>query len=212
MRNAIIFDLGGVLLNLDYQKTEDAFVQLGLTNFALEYSQLQQTDLFDQFECGKISSFHFINRILDLLPPGTNANQVVHAWNAMILDFPTDRLKKLENLAKKNRLFLLSNTNDLHLDAVKRALKKAVGHENLAQYFEKVYYSCELNMRKPHVETFQYVLNDNNLDQAHTIFIDDSPQHIEGAKLAGIDTILLQKNQEVMDLPFLLAQLDQNAI
>ena len=201
-KEAIIFDLGGVLLNLDYDLTEKAFISLGMTNFGESYSQLQQTHLFDRYEIGEISSFHFVNRLLDLLPPGTTANQVVHAWNAMILDFPAERLQFLEELSMKYRLFLLSNTNDLHIDAVRRALEKTVGHKNLEQYFEKTYFSSAIGMRKPDSRIFEFVCSENNLDPAKTIFIDDSPQHVEGAKLVGIETFLLEKNREVFEIPF----------
>lgn len=199
-KEAIIFDLGGVLLNLDYDLTEKAFISLGMTNFGESYSQLQQTHLFDRYEIGEISSFHFVNRLLDLLPPGTTANQVVHAWNAMILDFPVERLQFLEELSKKHRLFLLSNTNDLHIDAVRRALEKTVGHKNLEQYFEKTYFSSAIGMRKPNTEIFEFVCSENKLDPAKTVFIDDSPQHVEGAKSTGIEAFLLEKNQEVSSL------------
>lgn len=204
-KEAIIFDLGGVLLNLDYDLTEKAFISLGMVDFGESYSQLQQTHLFDRFEKGEVSSFHFVNQLLDRLPPGTTANQVVHAWDAMILDFPVKRLRFLEELSKKYRIFLLSNTNDLHIDAVRRSLDKSVGHRNLEQYFEKTYFSSAIGMRKPDSEIFEFVCRENNLDPAKTVFIDDSPQHIEGARSSGIDAFLLAKNQEVFELPFFLA-------
>ena len=204
-KEAIIFDLGGVLLNLNYDLTEKAFISLGMTNFGESYSQLQQVQLFDRYETGQISSFHFVNRLLDLLPAGTTANQVVHAWDAMILDFPLKRLQNLEELSAKYRLFLLSNTNDLHIDAVRRALDKAVGHRELERYFEKTYFSSAIGMRKPDSKIFEFVCKENNLDPAKTLFIDDSPQHIEGARLAGIDAVFLEKGQEVFELPFFLA-------
>lgn len=199
-KEAIIFDLGGVLLNLDYDLTEKAFISLGMPNFGESYSQLQQTQLFDRFEKGEVSSFHFINQLLDRLPLGTTANQVVHAWDAMILDFPLERLTFLEGLSKKHRIFLLSNTNDLHIDAVRRSLKKAVGHRNLERYFEKTYFSSAIGMRKPDSEIFEFVCSENKLNPATTLFIDDSPQHVEGAKALGIHAILLEKNQDVSSL------------
>lgn len=199
-KEAIIFDLGGVLLNLDYDLTEKAFISLGMADFGESYSQLQQTHLFDRFEKGEVSSFHFVNQLLDRLPSGTTANQVVHAWDAMILDFPVKRLQFLEELSNKYRIFLLSNTNDLHIDAVRRSLEKSVGHRNLEQYFEKTYFSSAIGMRKPDSEIFAFVCTENNLDPAKTIFIDDSPQHIEGAKAVGIQAILLGKNQDVSSL------------
>lgn len=199
-KEAIIFDLGGVLLNLDYDLTEKAFISLGMANFGESYSQLQQTHLFDRFERGEISSFHFVNQLLDRLPFGTTANQVVHAWDAMILDFPVARLELLEQFSKKYRLFLLSNTNDLHIDAVRRSLEKSVGHRNLEQYFEKTYFSSAIGMRKPDSAIFEFVCSENRLDPSKTLFIDDSPQHVEGAKKVGIEAILLGKNQDVSSL------------
>ncbi len=185
---AIIFDLGGVILNLDYKKTSAAFIELGLTNFEEEYSQLEQQKLFDEFETGKISSFHFVNRILDKLPKGRNANQVVHAWNAMILDFPKERMNYLFKLKKEKRIFLLSNTNDLHLELVNRKLKEIYPDKQLSDFFEKIYFSCNIGLRKPNTEVFQLVCKENDLNITKTLFIDDSPQHIEGAKQIGLHT------------------------
>ena len=194
---AIIFDLGGVLINLDYGRTAKAFIDLGLPNFDEIYSQLAQTELFDRFETGHISSFHFINRILDQLPQGHNGNSVVHAWNAMIGDFPKERLDWLTEVGKKYRIFLLSNTNLLHMDTVRRSLEKTVGHQRLEDYFEKVYLSCEMGMRKPDPAIFTRVCEEQGLDPATTLFIDDTPQHVEGAKKAGLKAIHLKPGTEI---------------
>lgn len=197
---AIIFDLGGVLINLDYGKTSDAFRQLGMTDFDETYSQLQQTELFDRFEIGDVSSFHFINRILDRLPQGNNGNKVVHAWNAMILDFPKERLEWLSEIGKRYRIFLLSNTNTLHMDAVRRSLEKTVGHQRLEDYFEQVYLSCEMGLRKPDPAIFQRLCAEQGLNPETTLFIDDSPQHIEGARAAGLQAIHLPAGTDVQSL------------
>lgn len=196
---AVIFDLGGVLINLDYQRTEAAFVALGLSNFNETYSQMQQTDLFDRFETGKVSPFHFINRLLDQLPAGSNGNQVVHAWNAMILDFPKQRLDWLKTFREKSgkKLFLLSNTNALHMDAVRRSLEQTVGHQRLEDYFDRVYLSHEMGMRKPNPEIFIRVCDEQGLNPASTLFIDDSPQHVEGAIKAGLQAVHLTPGTEV---------------
>lgn len=199
-KKAILFDLGGVLLNLDYQRTEDAFVELGLVDFRERYSQLAQTDLFDRFEIGDVSAFHFVNRLLDLLPSGMNANQVVHAWNAMILDFPVDRLAWLQELGEKHDLYLLSNTNELHIPAVRRSLENAVGHQRLEDYFKGTYFSSEIKRRKPDVSTFHWFVEEHGLLPEEVLFIDDSPQHVEGAKQAGISSILLEKGKDVREL------------
>ena len=197
---AVIFDLGGVILNIDYNRTADAFKALGLADFDNVYSQLCQTDLFDRFETGQVSSFHFINRLLDQLPRGCNGNQVVHAWDAMILDFPQERLDFLMELKQRRRIFLLSNTNDIHMDAVRRALEKTTGHKRLEDYFERVYLSCEMGLRKPDPAIFLRVCSEQGLDPAATLFIDDSPQHVEGAKAAGLQAVYLQPGMEIASL------------
>jgi len=190
--NPIIFDLGGVILNLDYNLTINAFKKLGLVNFEEMYTQASQTNLFNDFETGQISSQHFINLLLPYLPAGTSPNKVVHAWNAMILDFPIERLKLLEELNKKRRIFLLSNTNEIHLQAVVRSLAKTT-NRTLDSYFEKVYYSHLLKLRKPKMEIFDLVCKEQNLPVSDTIFIDDTIGHIDGAKAFGLNGVHLKQ-------------------
>lgn len=191
---AIIFDLGGVLLDLDYQRTIIAFENLGKIDFNTFYSQQQQTLLFDQFETGKIGSLHFINQLKRHLPTTATPNQIVHAWNAMILDFRLEKIELLVKLSKSHRLFLLSNTNDIHMEKVRRELAK-ISALKLEDLFTKVYLSQEIGMRKPHPETFQYVCDDAKLNPSTTLFIDDSEQHILGAKSIGLQTNLHPQNQ-----------------
>ncbi len=194
--SAIIFDLGGVILNLDYNKTIEAFKSLGLDDFDKMYTQAKQSDLFDRFEKGQISSQHFINSLLPFLPKNVTPNQVVHAWNAMILDFPVERLDFLANLNEKMPIYLLSNTNAIHLDAVNRALAK-VSNKRLEQFFNKVYYSHEVKMRKPNAEIFELVCKENQLDKSTTLFIDDTIGHIEGSKKYGLNALHLTSEMKI---------------
>jgi putative hydrolase of the HAD superfamily len=188
--DAIIFDLGGVIINLDYNRTSQAFEELGLSNFKEVYSQFAQNSLFDDFETGKISAPHFINKLLPILPKSTSPNQVVAAWNAMILDFPKQKIALLSELKNKYRVFLLSNTNEIHMVKVKREWKK-VSEYPMEDYFETIFLSHEMGMRKPDPEIFSTVCEREGLNPAKTLFIDDSPQHIEGAKSVGLNTIHL---------------------
>jgi len=197
--SAIIFDLGGVLINLDYQLTIDAFKDLGLTNFEEIYTQANQNNLFDAYETGNISSQHFINSLLPFLPIGTSANKVVHAWNAMILDFPKERLDLLDQLRKKYKVFLLSNTNDIHLQAVNRSLQKVTAR-NLDSYFDKVYLSHEIKLRKPNTDIFEFVCHEQNLVPKQTLFIDDTFGHITGAQTIGLNTHHLLKVENILEL------------
>lgn len=193
----IIFDLGGVVLNLDYKRTTDAFQKLGLSSFAEMYSQAQQSGLFDEYEKGLCSTPYFVNALLNYLPAGTSANETVAAWNAMILDFPAENLELLQSLKSQYRTFLLSNTNDIHIQAVNRALQKVSAEKSLHPFFEKVYFSCDMKMRKPDAEIFEKVCAENQLEPSRTLFIDDTAQHIAGAQAVGLKTHLLDSGNLV---------------
>lgn len=193
---AIIFDLGGVIINLDYELTTNAFQELGMSNFKESYSQLAQNSLFDDFETGKISSQHFINKLLPFLHLGTNANQVVHAWNSMILDVPNKKIELLTSLRSKFRLFLLSNTNDIHMVKVRREWKK-VSDQPMEDYFETIFLSNEMGLRKPDPYIFNVVCREKGLYPEKTLFIDDSPQHIAGARSIGLHTIHLTNPEDL---------------
>jgi putative hydrolase of the HAD superfamily len=195
--DAIIFDLGGVLIDIDYTKTRQAFENLGISNFNELYSQANQQDLFDRFEIGQISGQHFINSLLNYFTEPISPNKVVHAWNAMLLDFKLDKLTLLEKLAAKYPLFLLSNTNELHVPIVRQRLSKLTA-KPLEVYFSKVYFSHDLGLRKPNSEIFEFVCSENNLNPSTTLFIDDSIQHIEGAKKCGLQTIHLTPDKDLL--------------
>jgi len=198
--DTIIFDLGGVVINLDYEKTTKAFEALGLTNFNDLYSQAAQSGLFDAFEKGECSVQYFINKVLDYLPTGTQANQVVEAWNAMILDFPVENLELLKRLQTEKRTFLLSNTNEIHIQKVHHQLQQVSEEKTLHPYFEKVYFSSDIGMRKPNSEIFEFVVQEQGLNPARTLFIDDTEQHILGSQKVGIQTYHLGKGESICSL------------
>lgn len=194
--NAVIFDFGGVIINIDYQATIDAFKNLGIDNFDRLYSQAQQSDLFDAIETGKISSQHFINGLLRILPSQITPNQVVHAWNAMILDIPKHRIEFLKELRTQTPIYLLSNTNEIHISKALREWQR-VESASIETVFNKVYLSHEIGLRKPDVEVFQKVCQEQGLTPSKTLFIDDSIQHIEGAQKAGLQTYHLKPGEEI---------------
>lgn len=196
----IIFDLGGVLLNLDYNRTAEAFKGLGAETFEKIYSQAKQKQLFDEYEKGLISSDAFRGALIDLIEKGPSPREIDVAWNAMLLDLPQERLLLLEKLKKKYRLFLLSNTNDIHITAYSAYLLETFGFPDLSHIFEKEYYSYRVGKRKPDKEIFELVLSENSLKPVETLFIDDSIQHIEGARQAGITAYHLQPPQTIVDI------------
>ena len=195
---AIIFDLGAVILNINYQNTIDEFKKLGVKNPNSFYSKKTQTHLFNQIETGKISQKEFL---LQLQKETSDASiqQVKNAWNAMLLDLPEERIKLLKSLNQNYAIFLLSNTNALHICE----FKKKLGDNEYTEFynlFDKVYYSHKIGFRKPQAEAFTIILNQNKLAAHEVLFIDDSPQHIEGAKKLGIQAYHLKDEEEVTTL------------
>lgn len=189
----IILDLGGVLINLDYNKINDRIGILGLSN---AFSKSEQIELFDKLEEGKISEKDFIRAFNRLAEANHNHQTIINAWNSILLDFPIERLELLKHLGQKYRLFLFSNTNSIHIQEVYNIINRAYGIKNLNHYFEKIYLSNELGIRKPKTDGFDYILKDNNLKRNETLFIDDSPQHVEGAKKAGLNAQWLDLEKE----------------
>jgi glucose-1-phosphatase len=197
----IIFDFGGVILNIDYDLTPKAFTQLGINNFNELYSKATQTDLFDKLEKGLISPAAFRNEVKARIGKAVSDEQIDGAWNAMLLDLPAKRVDLLTRLGKQYNIFLLSNTNEIHYRAFFAAIQTKFNRNIFADCFRKAYFSHQVNMRKPDAEIFNLVLSENNLNPSETLFIDDSPQHIEGAKRCGLNTYWLDvKKEAITDL------------
>ena len=197
---AIIFDLGGVILNIDYELTTSAFQRLGFNTFGKSYSQVGQNMLFDAFEKGQVTAPDFRVQLQKLGQFNASEQAIDDAWNAMLLDLPAERLELLLELASKYKLFLLSNTNIIHITESSNYLTRRYGMNDLSSVFRKEYLSFEVGMRKPDAEIFELVLKENQLHPSSTLFIDDSIQHIEGAKKCGLQARLLQKGETILDL------------
>ena len=195
---AIIFDLGAVILNINYQNTIDEFTKLGVKNAATFYSKKVQTDLFNQIETGMISSNEFL-KALQRETKNANIKQVEQAWNALLLDLPEERLQLIKKLKNNHIIYLLSNTNAIHINAIKKQLgnKKWLA---FCELFDKMYLSHELGLRKPDVKIFEYILKEQKLKAEEVFFIDDSPQHIASAKKIGIHCYHLLDNEDIITL------------
>ena len=193
----IIFDLGGVILNIDYQLTSKAFKQLGVNNFDELYSQKEQIQLFDELETGKIDNNAFFDRFNVLLNTSLSHQQIEVAWNAMLLDWPIRRLQILQQLQNQFDLFLLSNTNSIHEAAFTKSLEQTHGLSSIALFFDNAYFSHRLGLRKPDTRTFEHILQKHQLNPSETLFIDDSIQHINAADSIGIKTIFLDKGMTI---------------
>ncbi len=186
----IIFDLGGVLLPVDYKAVIQAFERLGMSDAGHFYSQQDQQPLFDRFERGEIAGGEFLRALKDYFPQASEG-ELTEAWNAILGRFPAHRLNLLKSAGRHYRLFLLSNTNEMHISRLLQSLKEDHGLDGLNGYFEEVYYSFETGFRKPEREIYELVLLENNLNTSETLFIEDTEKNVMGAVQAGIPTCFL---------------------
>ena len=196
---SVIFDLGGVIYGVDYHKTINAFKALGIDRFEEVYAKAGQSDLFNDLEEGKISRDVFVERIKTLSGQDMISSHIFIAWNSMLLGFMPDALTCLKRLRGSYRLFLLSNTNEIHIQEI----ESRVGAEVFSDFcalFEKVYLSHELGLRKPHPEVFTHIIEEQGLAASETLFIDDSIQHVEGAIKAGLRAYHLTDDQTIDQL------------
>jgi len=195
---AIIFDLGAVILNIDYQKTIDGFTKLGIKKAATLYSKKVQKNLFNQIETGKISKQKFLTE-LRKQTDNANIKLIEQAWNSMLLDLPEERLELIKKLKSNYEIYLLSNTNTIHIEAFKKKLGN-VKWLSFSNLFDKMYLSHDLGLRKPDVKIFKYILKEQKLKAEEVFFIDDSPQHISSAKKLGINCHHLLDNEDIIAL------------
>ncbi|MGA9238862.1 HAD family hydrolase [Robiginitalea sp.] len=187
----IIFDFGGVFINLDM----DA-VNRGLNSYGLVAPGADLLSLSAQYEKGEVDSKTFLRRVQQSIP-GSQEEGIRQIWNATIADFPFARLEFLIKLKESGRyrMFLLSNTNALHIEQV----RDNMGKDNFDRFrgcFEAFYLSHEIGMRKPDPKIFSFVLDKNGLRPEETLFIDDTKEHIESASALGINTWHLDVQKE----------------
>ena len=188
----IIFDLGGVIYNIDYQLSIDAFLKLGIKDFRQRYSQASQTPLFDALETGKITPQEFYEGIRKESGLPLTQAKIDAAWNAMLINMPPHRMELLRCISENYQIYLLSNTNAIHIPLFNTQMDSEFGEGVFHALFRKVYLSYQVRMRKPNREIFDMVLQENQLLPEETFFIDDSSQHVEGAAKTGIRSFWLK--------------------
>ena len=198
----IIFDLGGVILNIDYNLTIEAFKALGILRFDQMFSKFQQDRVADNFEKGLVSENDFRNHIREAAGVSYDDQTIDRAWNAMLLDFPPSRIEMLRKLKSDGYgLFLLSNTNPIHLRALKHDFEVQFGTA-FDKLFTRAYYSHDTGMRKPQKEIFGKVMAEFELQPTETLYIEDSKQHTDAARTLGINCVLMQTNGDTPAVVF----------
>lgn len=196
----IIFDLGGIFLEIHYQKTKDAFTNLGIKDFDALFTQHHANHLFEDLETGKISELEFYERFRHDGKVNFTDAEIKEAWNAMLGNFPLERIEWLKTVKQKYNIFLFSNTNQIHYDAFMAIYELNTGKADFNDHFIKAYYSQYLGLRKPYADSFLAILEEQNLLAEETLFIDDTIKNIEAADALGIKTIHLVAPKTVLDL------------
>lgn len=194
--DTLLLDLGGVLIDVDYEAAARAFADLGLGDFGALYSKARQDHLFDGFETGHISPAQFRDRIRALFGRPLTDAQIDGCWNAMLGSIPPARIALVERLKQHYQVLLLSNTNAIHVPAFEAIVARENGIVDFKGLFHGAYYSCGIGLRKPDAEAFLHVLALHGATPARTLFIDDSIQHVEGARKAGLHAEHLDLAQE----------------
>jgi FMN phosphatase YigB (HAD superfamily) len=188
----IIFDYGNVIFDIDFRIAQASFKKLGIVDIENFFAHKAHNQLFDDFETGSISPSEFRAGIRQAAnKPELTDQEIDDAWNSLLIGTIQENHDLLLKVKNKYRSFLLSNNNEIHYDWIINYLKATFKINNYDDYFEKAYFSQQMKLRKPNTNIFEQVLKDNNLNPAETLFIDDSPQHIEGAKKLGINTLLM---------------------
>ncbi len=191
--DTIIFDLGGVVLNIDYKLTLQAFNDLGFPNFDQLYTQFKQSDLFVKLEKGLIHPSDFLNTLQSYSNRQVNHEELTEAWNAMLLDLPPENLEAIKKLQDHFHIYLLSNTNAIHYECFFDKVQALLRSRSLEPYFHASYYSHLVRERKPDQAVFKLLQEQQQLSPIRTLFIDDSPQHVEAARALGFS--VHQKDQ-----------------
>ena len=195
----IIFDLGGVILNIDLRKTQDAFTSLGVKNIGEVFSMGHIDSFFKLYERGAIDDAEFIASVQNLAGIKLAPEIVIEAWNALLIGFPPERINFLKKIRSKYRLFLLSNTSALHHTRFHELFKQEFGG-SLDELFDKAYYSHIIKLHKPDTAAYKLIIDENRLNPGETLFIDDSAANVEGAERTGLKGIYLGPGKTILEL------------
>ncbi len=196
----IIFDFGGVVLDIDPQQTANELSRLGFDDFDLLQKPEFVEGIMNKLERGIITPETFRQKIKDFLKLDACDQEIDDAWNALLLDIPKERINIIEQAKKSYGVFLLSNSNEIHYDVYVRDLQLRFGYREFDQLFDKAYFSFDLHLSKPNPEIFEFVLDQHKLVPEQTLFIDDTEEHIKAAQSLGIRTYHLVKPERLRDL------------
>jgi len=188
----IIFDYGNVIFNIDFNRTQQAFFNLGIKNIEAFFAHTHHDQLFNEFEKGNISAAEWREGIRKKAhQPELTDKQIDDAWNTLLIGVPEGNHDLLLKIKAQYPTYLLSNNNEIHYQWIMNYLKQNFDLEDNSSFFIKDYYSHLMRMRKPDKDIFEFVLDTHQLKAEETLFIDDSPQHLKTAQALGLQTYLM---------------------
>lgn len=197
---AIVFDLGGVIIDLDFQRSVDQFAALSGKSEEVIRQGVFESGLLHRYEKGLYTDAQFLADIQNIFEFKGDTSSIEEAFLALLLHIPPARIALIQELSKKYRVFILSNTSAIHYREVNAILKRDTGHAHLDDLFEKVFLSFELGLLKPHQEIYAAVLEQAQLKAAHTLFLDDNADNLKGAAALGIRTALVSTEHSILTL------------
>ncbi|NQU84260.1 MAG: HAD family phosphatase [Mariniphaga sp.] len=196
----IIFDLGGVILDLNFNASVLAFYKLGLKEDVLDGKLAYSDKIFYQLQTGQVSPEKFRIRVREILgKPEATDQQIDDAWSAMLDGIPFSRIETIQKLRKKYKVFLYSNTNKIHIDKLEKEFSENYGF-SFASCFNEVFYSQEIHDAKPAVSSFLKIIELSGVNPHETLFVDDIQENIEGAEKAGLKTFWLKEELEMNEI------------
>jgi FMN phosphatase YigB (HAD superfamily) len=197
----ILFDLGGVILDINVQATLKQFYELGFPAELMDIHDSMSTDIYHKYGTGKLDTEQFRNQIRKVAGLEMSDQAFDEAWNAMLVRFPEERIALLKVLSKRYNLYMLSNTSALHVKVFEKMYLDSAG-ESMHQLFDKIYYSHEIGWHKPDREAWEYVIKDAGIKAEETLFLDDNIHNIKASQELGFQAIHIHERTSLMSLGF----------
>ena len=190
----IIFDFGGVVIDIDPKLTMNEFAKLGARKLDADQTQDLIYNIIRKFEKGIFTPEVFRKKLIEFLHIEKATDQAVDdAWNALLFDIPGKRITAIEQAKDHYQILLLSNSNEIHYDLYVRDLQLRFGYREFDELFHKSYFSFDLHLAKPDREIFEFVIYQHNLNRAKTLFIDDTEENLLTAHKLGLSTFQMKK-------------------
>lgn len=194
----LVFDLGGVLVDLDAQSCKNAFCKIGAKDIVTLWPNKQLEDIVNKANIGQLDTHSFCQEIRHAANISTRDEDIIWAWNQMLGSIKDAKKEKLIILHKKYRIFLLSNTNDIHWNKCAEDLFPMRNYV-AEDYFEKIFLSYEMNLLKPDPSIFEHVILEGDINPLETIFIDDTIENCKIAHQLGFNVLQETSGEDWME-------------